>query len=130
MWIQLNDVESEESLSGLGFSRHVSNYEFATINFYREDSGPDPNNIQTFMFQVNRAKVLHKRSIYTFWDFLADVGGLYDMLIVIGGWAMTIIQTFAGSGLSRYIVNRVFYVERKKSASSDMSTFEKVHQAF
>jgi len=49
------------------------------------------------------------------------------MLIVIGGWAVSLVQMLTGSGLDRFIVNRVFSVERrKKTESNDMTFLQRV----
>ena len=63
---------------------------------------------------INMSKIVHKRSVFSFWDFLGDVGGLYDMLILIGGWAVSIIHMLTGSGLERHIIRNLFSVERKQ----------------
>ena len=36
------------------------------------------------------------------------------MLIVIGGWALTTIKLFTGSGMNRFILNQVFSFEKRK----------------
>ena len=52
--------------------------------------------------------------VFSFWDFLGDVGGLYDMLILIGGSLVSALQMLTGSGLNRYIIKHLFMVEKKK----------------
>ena len=49
------------------------------------------------------------------------------MLIVIGGWAISLVQILTGSRLNRFIVNQVFSVEKRKRAEpSDMTLLERV----
>ena len=53
--------------------------------------------------------------MYTFWDFLGDVGGLHDMLKLLGEFLMTIITMISGSGLERYLIANLFKVDPKKT---------------
>ena len=74
-----NIVSSEELLFDLGFQEVI--YEF-----YMPKIGETIESIDNFGALFQGAIVLdhsithHKRSIYTVWDFLGDVGGLFDML--------------------------------------------------
>ena len=38
----------------------------------------------SYFYKWDNKVVSHQRSIYTFWDYLGDVGGLFDMLKLIG----------------------------------------------
>ena len=52
------------------------------------------------------------------------------MLIVIGGWAVSLVQILTGSGLNRLIINQVFRVEKRKKAESiDMTLLDRVWAA-
>ena len=44
------------------------------------------------------------------------------MLIVIGGWIVTLVQLLTGSGLDRFIINQVFSVEKRRRAESTDET--------
>ena len=48
--------------------------------------------------------VLHSRSIYSVWDFLGDIGGLFDMLKLLAEPILAITTTILGSGLDRYLI--------------------------
>ena len=40
----------------------------------------DPNYIYEGVLLLHKTVVSHERSIYTFWDFLGDIGGLFSIL--------------------------------------------------
>ena len=44
------------------------------------------------------------RSVYTFWDFLADVGGLIDMFKILVNPLVAFINMLVGTGLSRFLL--------------------------
>ena len=70
-----------------------------------------PNVLRTIVFGMNLSQQSFSRAVFSFWDLLGDVGGLYDMLILIGGQLVAIIQLIVGSGLNRYLVRNLFTVE-------------------
>ena len=45
------------------------------------------------------------RQIYTIWDVLGDVGGLMDMLRLIGLPIIALIKVFFGDNMGRFIVS-------------------------
>ena len=54
------------------------------------------------------------RQIYTFWDFLGDVGGLMDMFILLGSPVAAVLQFFFGNSLNKLLIESIFSVQRKK----------------
>ena len=62
--------------------------------------------------------LMHTRQVFSFWDFLADVGGLYDMLLILGGAVVSVFRLLTGSPMNRFIIKHLFKVERKKQSSS------------
>ena len=50
------------------------------------------------------------RQIYTTWDVLGDVGGLMDMLRLLGLPIIAIIKVFFGNSLNRFMLNKLFMV--------------------
>ena len=56
----------------------------------------------------------HKRTIYGVWDFLGDVGGLFDMLRLIALHIISLSESLFGNGLSRYLIAALFKTENKK----------------
>ena len=51
---------------------------------------------------------MHSRSIYTFWDLLGDIGGLFDMLRLIIKPLITLVSLAFGTGLETYLVQAIF----------------------
>ena len=81
---QFNEIESEEDLFGLGYSFQKKNFSFSSVNKKNEfidGSGA----VLRLSFGIDPSTISYSRSVFSFWDFLGDVGGLYDMLILIGG---------------------------------------------
>ena len=54
--------------------------------------------------------VEHTRSIYTIWDLLGDVGGLFDMLKIIGSPLVSFLSFVVGSGLEIHLIQLLFKV--------------------
>ena len=45
----------------------------------------------TLSFQMTGSLEKHSRTVYTFWDFLGDVGGLNDIMRLLGTWVVTVV---------------------------------------
>ena len=60
------------------------------------------------------------RTIYGFFDWLGDVGGLNDMLFLLGGQIFAFISYFVGSGLNRYLIYNIFMTEEPKHKRSKL----------
>lgn len=72
-----NHIESEQSMFGLGFSSQSYTY----YSVEKGDEGVSaPFQFVTISFKMSADRENHKRTIYGVWDFLGDVGGLFDML--------------------------------------------------
>ena len=53
------------------------------------------------------------RQVYTIWDALGDIGGLMDMLRLIGYPLIGLSNLLFGSGLSRFLYTAIFKVQSK-----------------
>ena len=62
--------------------------------------------------------VHHSRTIYSFWDFLGDVGGLFDMLKLIGSIIVAFLSIVSGSGMNRYIISSLFMTDDEEIPNS------------
>ena len=58
-------------------------------------------------------EVVYQRSIYTLLDLFGDIGGLFDMLMVIGNLYYGLICLLIGSRLNRYLIKKIFYMPSK-----------------
>ena len=65
---------------------------------------------------MNLGEVDYDRNIYTVWDVFGDVGGLYDMLHVIGGMYYSLICLLIGSPLNRYLFEAIFFFPSKATS--------------
>ena len=73
----------------------------------------DPNLIFNLNFQMSSDVIYEERSIYTFWDLLGDVGGLFGSLTFLAGIYRSIVGTLLGSKMNQYITAQLFRLERK-----------------
>ena len=62
-----------------------------------------------------------KRSIYTIWDLLGDVGGLLEMLKLLASPLVTMFTLLSGAGLEKYIHESLFKVQRKSKPNSSFT---------
>ena len=69
------------------------------------------NTLLQIAFQASVDKVIHERRIYTFWEFLSDVGGLNEWLSVCGYYFVIVFNYVCGSGLSRHLFSQLFKFE-------------------
>ena len=53
------------------------------------------------------------RQVYTIWDALGDIGGLMDMLRLIGYPLIGLSNLLFGSGLSQFLFAALFKVQSK-----------------
>lgn len=69
---------------------------------------------QAYLVSPNR--IIYTRSIYTFLDFLGDIGGLLDALVVISA---SIIGFLYSDSVAEHLVHRVFYRGPERGNSFD-----------
>ena len=68
---------------GLGFSEEYYQW-FETENTaIRQELSDTGTRLLEIWFELSETMIQHKRSVYTFYDFLGDLGGLYGMLEIV-----------------------------------------------
>ena len=84
-----------------------------------EDS---PANVQGaiggFAITTSQQVTHHTRSIYSFLDFLGDVGGLFDMLRLVIQVLLQLLVTVSGSGLDAFLLESIFKESRGQKSSA------------
>ena len=65
-------------------------------------------------------RISYSRAIYGVWDFLGDVGGLYDMLRLLAEPILAIISVLVGSGLDRFLIRSLFKKEKNFRLNEDV----------
>ena len=55
----------------------------------------------------------HKRDVFTVWDCLGQVGGLYGILCPLGAVIVYVCNFLIGSSLDRFITRQLFKFEKK-----------------
>ena len=48
------------------------------------------------------------RAIYTIWDMLGDIGGLFDMLCLLASPLIQFISLIVGSGVDNHLIQLLF----------------------
>ena len=67
---------------------------------------PDyPHHIFELLFTMSTEIIYEERSIYTVWDLLGDVGGLFGSLTFLGALYMSIIDRLVGSRMNQFITS-------------------------
>lgn len=88
--LQQNQVESEESFMGIGISEPTEYTFYTLIDAVspKSFSYSDPFNqnllVAGYQIGVSPDQISYSRTIYTFLEWLGDIGGLTDALIYIG----------------------------------------------
>ena len=107
-----NRLISEQSLFGLGFSSN--DYTFTSIEPGIEKPIFYQSRLLSLEFEINPDHVCYTRAIYGFWDFLGDVGGLFDMLKIIVYPVTVLFTTLFRTGLNQYLLSALFQIEKKR----------------
>ena len=63
-------------------------------------------------------KVLYSRAIYSVLDLLGDVGGLYSILLDIGGYVIAIVTFLFGSSMEKFLSSGIFNKHSQHHTSS------------
>ena len=103
--IKKETLESEESFNGFGLDTREETYytsqRISSIYKY-------PDILCGFRIQTSDEIISNSRSIYNALDFLGDVGGLFDMLCIVGNICLQFLTFIFGSGLDSYLVTNLF----------------------
>ena len=78
------------------------------------------------MFELNDEISYESRAIYTFWDLLGDVGGLFGSLTFLASIELGLIQVFTGSRLNQFITEQLYKIARKKESQEAISETKQV----
>ena len=82
------------------------------------------------LIEQDYTTVEYSRAIYTIWDLLGDVGGLFDMLKIIGSPLVSFLSFVVGSGLETYLVQLLFKVQKKRTDNTQITSFIKNRKPF
>ena len=73
----------------------------------------EEKNILEIWFEVSEEMIHHKRSVYTIYDLLGDLGGLFGMLEIFCQVLLTATTALFGDGLEQYLIGSIFKLETK-----------------
>ena len=96
-------LESEERYLGDGFLPREAEW-FELIENIKYNDGWDTHSIAGFAYQISMDTKQYSRSVYSVLDFFGDVGGLFDMLNLIGQVFISIFSVILGNGLDRFLI--------------------------
>ena len=66
--------------------------------------------MKAFIVTLEPDAIREVRQIYTLWDALGDIGGLADMLQLIGWPIVAFANAIFGSGINRSLLQQLFKV--------------------
>ena len=77
--------------------------------------------------EMNFKSTEFERSVYTVWDWMGDVGGLFGTLSILGAKIVTIVSYISGNSLTRELIENLYFVEapRRWMEMSDIGTWLK-----
>ena len=55
-----------------------------------------------------------ERSVYTFWDFIGDIGGLFEIMKIIGSLLISFATFVTGSNLDYFLIKELFKFDKKQ----------------
>ena len=88
-----NLVTSEENILGLGFDDHNKRHTYYNPSIFQTiDVTVGEDVIYEARILMDMTVIEHSRWVYTMWDFLGDVGGLFEMLQKIAHPGIAIIH--------------------------------------
>ena len=104
-------MASEEDFVGLGFDFNVNRYEYYKPSvFQTHQSTGIEGVVYSGIIELDMTVIEHSRSIYTFWDFLGDVGGLFGMLQSFAFPLVGFCSLLLNTGLEQYLITSLFKV--------------------
>ena len=71
---------------------------------------------------LNRDVVYHTRSIYSFFDLLGDVGGLFDALKGIASIIVSLSFSLFGNPIHEYLLRAIFKQEKQRGRDLSYET--------
>ena len=60
------------------------------------------------MLELNKDTITQYRSIYSFFDFLGDVGGLLDLFLRFAQFLVTLTAWLVGNDLTLFLISSLF----------------------
>lgn len=73
----------------------------------------DTSTVMRLEFEASLDELVHTRSIYTVLDMLGDIGGLLDMMTFIFKLVWSVVYSFSGSEISRFLLSALFFKYRR-----------------
>ena len=89
-------------------------------------NGPEFIPLGGFAVEMNRDVVNNVRSIYNALDYLGDVGGLLDMLRLMGGGYLSFFVMIFGDNLKLHIFEGLFVEDNGNGGLSKQSDLESI----
>ena len=107
-----NFVNSEENFLNLGFNRWNEKHTFYKPSLYQSYETKKVNEevVYRAFFQMDMTVIEHSRSIYTYWDFLGDVGGLFGILQSLAYPLIALSSLLLNTGIDQFLIESLFKV--------------------
>ena len=105
-----HNLESEERTLGLNILSPLvdETWLFAEDEPIFKTKHISDNVALSFILVLSPDRMVHKRAIYSFLDWLGDVGGLLEGLRLVGQIGIAFVTLFISNPLSAFLVNALF----------------------
>ena len=117
--IQKYLVESDHRVRSLGIA--PEKYEYLSIVQTLENESKATVSLSDIIITLDMDAVEIVRNVYTIWDALGDIGGLIDILRLLGQPFISFIQVLWGVSLSHLLLKSLFKVQKKTNNSDTFS---------
>ena len=97
--LRRNTIKSEQQFYNLGFDSGEE-YQFYELVDNPEGSHNEGDGAYMISIALDGDIIEHKRSIYTLWDMLGDVGGLFDMMKILTYLLLAFKSLLLGTGIN------------------------------
>ena len=87
------------------FEEEFYNYEIHSVrSTYEKEDLP----LNGLYIGLNFDAIEEVRTVYTFWDVLGDIGGLIDMLVLLGQPLIYLLNLIMGTGIRKFLTESLF----------------------
>ena len=108
-------MTAKDSRVGL-FSAQEEDYTFYTFKKAAlTQSVPRKSLLYQSQIYMSLDSIDYERSVYTLWDWMGDVGGLFGSLTIIGHCIVSMTQYITGHGIVQEIIESIYRLEAPRS---------------
>ena len=119
--MQKHQLNAQDRVLGLGLRDEETTY--FTLAQNSQLSGNQPI-VAKMMFELDDEISYESRTVYTIFDLLGDVGGLFESLKILSKLLFICMHLLFGSNLNRYLVFHLFKTDFHGNRQPNTTLFE------